>query len=160
MRIVTIGVYGFDEASFIEALRKATIDVFVDTRRRRAVRGPLYAFANSQRLQRRLEELGIRYVHRLDLAPPMAMIQAQDAADHDAGISRRERTTLPPDFREAYAAQCLAGLDAHEFVASLGEGVEAILLFCVERDPEACHRSLLADRLARDLDATVEHITP
>ena len=31
-----------------------------------------YAFANSQRLQGRLAELGIAYVHRLDLAPSNA----------------------------------------------------------------------------------------
>ncbi len=34
MRIVTMGVYGFDEHTFFETLLNANIDIFVDTRRR------------------------------------------------------------------------------------------------------------------------------
>ena len=32
-KIVTIGVYGFDEDSFFEALRKAKVDTFCDIRK-------------------------------------------------------------------------------------------------------------------------------
>nr|MBA3379353.1 hypothetical protein [Chloroflexia bacterium] len=35
-----------------------------------------------------------------------------------------------------------------------------IMLFCVERVPAACHRSLLAERLAGDLGVEVMHILP
>lgn len=160
MRIVTIGVYGFDATTFAEALRRAKIDVFIDTRRRRAVRGARYSLANSQRLQALLRDLGIRYVHRLDLAPTRELVKSQDAVDHANRIRRSDRATLTPEFRAAYARECLDDLDARALVASLGEGVDSILIFCVERDPDACHRSLLAARLAAELDATVEHITP
>ncbi len=50
-RIVTIGVYGFEEEEFFAALANARVDLFCDVRRRRGVRGARYAFANSQRLQ-------------------------------------------------------------------------------------------------------------
>ncbi len=33
-------------------------------------------------------------------------------------------------------------------------------LLCVERDPEACHRSLVADRLAAVLGLPVRHLLP
>jgi hypothetical protein len=33
-------------------------------------------------------------------------------------------------------------------------------LFCVERDPEACHRSLIAQRLIEQHGVTVEHLRP
>ena len=33
-------------------------------------------------------------------------------------------------------------------------------LLCIERDPEACHRSLIAERLVREHRLTVEHIRP
>jgi hypothetical protein len=33
-------------------------------------------------------------------------------------------------------------------------------LFCVERDPEACHRSLIAERLATEHGIAVEHLRP
>ena len=50
MQILTIGVYGFTHDTFREALAKHRPGVFVDTRRRRGVRGSQYSFANSQRL--------------------------------------------------------------------------------------------------------------
>jgi hypothetical protein len=34
------------------------------------------------------------------------------------------------------------------------------VLFCVERDPEACHRSLIAERLTEEHHATVDHLRP
>ena len=80
-KIVTIGVYGFDESSFFEALREADVDTFCDIRARRGLRGATYAFANSQRLQERLAELGIRYIHRKDLAPTRAARDRQAQTD-------------------------------------------------------------------------------
>jgi len=43
MRILTIGVYGFDEEQFFSSTLHANIDVFIDARRRRAVRASLAA---------------------------------------------------------------------------------------------------------------------
>jgi uncharacterized protein (DUF488 family) len=159
MRIVTAGVYGHTEASFFEAMKKADIDVFVDTRRRRAVRGAKYAFANSNRLQATLAEMGIRYEHRLDLAPTMELVHAQDAEDHAQGIRRSDRDDLGNALVEGYTHLVLDDLDSTAFVTSLGNPA-SILIFCVERTPAACHRSLLAERLAKDLGAEVEHILP
>jgi len=33
-------------------------------------------------------------------------------------------------------------------------------LLCVERDPNACHRSLIAQRLAEQHHVTIEHLRP
>ena len=49
--IYTIGVYGFSESDFFQKLIENNIDTFCDIRRRRAVRGSLYAFVNGKRLQ-------------------------------------------------------------------------------------------------------------
>jgi len=49
--VATIGVYGFDLDSFLAALREANVRQLLDVRQRRGVRGPEYAWANSQRLQ-------------------------------------------------------------------------------------------------------------
>lgn len=35
-----------------------------------------------------------------------------------------------------------------------------VALFCVEREPEACHRSIVGNRLAHDLGIPLEHIKP
>jgi uncharacterized protein (DUF488 family) len=160
MKVFTIGAYGWDEEDFVQAIRDAAPDVFVDVRRRRGLRGHAYAWANSARLQAMLADSGIPYVHRLDVAPSDATrhIVAKDAAA--AGIGYRERTSLSQEYLDAYGQEVLAEFDAAGFVSSLGDGVESIVLFCVERVPAACHRSLLAERLAEDLGAEVTHILP
>ena len=93
IKIITIGVYGFDESSFFEALRKAAVDTFCDIRSRRGVRGRTYAFANSQRLQARLAELGIRYIYRKDLGPTKTVRE-----NRQRQIKRRKRlnANAPP----------------------------------------------------------------
>jgi uncharacterized protein (DUF488 family) len=160
MRILTMGVYGYTEETFRRTLQAADIGAFVDTRRRRGVRGSQYSFANSQRLQETLKDLGIPYIHRLDLAPTPEMIRSQDVADHNAQIPRHERTRVTPEFRNAYEQDILRDFDPKELVASLGEGVNSVLVFCIEEVPEACHRSILAKRLHEDLGGTVEHLVP
>lgn len=159
-RLLTIGVYGFDETGFFSALTKAGVDTFCDIRRRRGVRGSTYAFVNSSRLQHRLAELGIRYVHMLDLAPSQATrdLQKQDDALH--GIGKRTRTELSPAFVRAYESECLSGFDAMQFLEALGAEARTVVLFCVERDPEACHRSIVAARLGENLGVPVEHLKP
>jgi uncharacterized protein (DUF488 family) len=159
MRVLTIGVYGFTEEGFIAALQGANIDVFVDVRRRRGVRGPLYPFANAKRLQEILARLGIRYVHRLELAPSAEIIALQGKVDHDAHVRHRDRATLSREFVAVYTEQMLSHLNPHALMEDLGDP-DTVLFFCVERVPEACHRSLLADAVATELGATVEHLVP
>jgi hypothetical protein len=158
--ILTLGVYGFSHDIFRDALERHRPGIFIETRRRRGVRGSQYSFANSQRLQALLAELDIPYIHALELAPPEAVIKAQDAADHAAHIARHDRSELTPEFVNAYEREVLAGFHSRAFVESLPGNPESILLFCVEGNPPACHRSLLAARLASDLGVTVEHIVP
>jgi uncharacterized protein (DUF488 family) len=156
--VLTIGAYGWDAETFFAALVRERVGVLCDLRRRRGVRGPEYAFVNSARLQQRLDELGIAYRHRLDLAPSTAIRQAQYAVDESMGIGKRNRSQLSPAFEAAYTAECLSDFDAAGFLAELGTG-GPICLFCVERDAAACHRSLVAARLARH-GATVRDILP
>lgn len=155
--VVTIGVYGFDEATFCDALRAARVDTFCDIRRRRGVRGPSYAFANSQRLQARLAEMGIRYLHRSDLAPSLEVRHVQDAADKAEKTAKRQREVLDPAFVAAYRREVLDSFDSRQFLEELGEA-RVVALFCVERYPAACHRALVAERLAEDLGISVEHV--
>ncbi len=161
MQIVTIGVYGFSEQAFFEKLRAAGVDTFCDIRRRRGVRGREYAFANSGRLQKRLAELRIRYLHFRDLAPSPELRKRQSAADKAAGIAKRKRAALGEAFIAGYR-DARSGFDSRKFIESLGPQTGVAALFCVERDPAACHRSLLAERLQEDLGADIEvaHLMP
>ena len=160
IKIVTIGVYGFDESSFFQALCDAAVDTFCDIRSRRGVRGATYAFANSMRLQARLAELGIRYTHRKDLGPTRAVREKQAAADKATKTAKRKRTALGEAFIEAYHTECLTAFEPQSLLDELESDAKVVALFCVETAPEACHRSLVADTLAKTFNLEVEDILP
>ena len=160
IKIVTIGVYGFDESGFFDALCQAAVDTFCDIRSRRGLRGSTYAFANSMRLQARLSELGIRYIYRKDLGPTKTVRDKQAAADKASKTAKRKRTTLGEAFIEAYQTECLAEFEPQTLLDELESDAKVVALFCVETAPAACHRSLVADKLAKTLDVEVEDILP
>jgi uncharacterized protein (DUF488 family) len=153
-RIATIGVYGFTADRFVAALRSARVEVLVDVRRRRGVRGPEYAWANARRLQAAVAEAGIGYRHLLELAPTLEMLRAQHAADAAAGERIRARSALSEEYVRAYTGQILDGVDLGALLP------DASALFCVEREPRTCHRGLIADRLAREHSVEVTHLVP
>lgn len=160
LKFVTIGVYGFTAEAFFAALQRAGVDTFCDIRWRRGVRGREYTFANSGRLQQRLGEMGLRYLHLRELAPAPALRQRQFAADKAEGTTKRKRTALGELFIKGYREEHLAGFDSQRFAEQLGPDARTVALFCVEREPAACHRSLLAERLQQDLGVEVVHLTP
>ncbi len=159
-KILTIGVYGFEEEGFFSALLANGVDTFCDIRQRRGVRGARYAFVNSVRLQKRLGELGVRYVHDKELAPTWQIRGLQKSADGASRTKKRERVGLSDAFIEAYKGEILNHYDPQTFLDEIGEACEVVVLFCVEREPEACHRMLAADFLAQELGLEVEHIRP
>ena len=175
-RIYTIGVYGFDEDAFFGSLRRHEIDLFIDVRRRRGVRGARYKFVNSSYLQAKLAQMGIGYAHLLDLAPTQRIRSLQDEADQAQRLQRRsDRQTLCKAYiheykrdilrvykRKAdlkfYASHTLAQAQA-QAGGTQPHDARRPALFCVEGDPRACHRSLAAAEIARQLDLEVIHIT-
>jgi uncharacterized protein (DUF488 family) len=152
-------VYGFTRETFLAALERADVRLLLDIRQRRGVRGPEYAWTNAKRLQAALEEAGIAYEHHVELAPTTELRQLQYAEDDRRGVGKRSRTELAPAYREGYLAEILDRADLSALAASLPrDGAGA--LFCVERDPEACHRSLVAERLEAEYGLAVEHLRP
>jgi uncharacterized protein (DUF488 family) len=156
--IATIGVYDFDRGSFLEALKGAEVSLLLDVRQRRGVRGSEYAWANAQRLQATLAEASIGYTHAKELAPTTAMREAQYREDDRLGEGKRSRTHLSPEYTRLYTEQVLDPADLEPIVNWVGSS-RAVLL-CVERDPEACHRSLIAARLQSEFGFDVEHLRP
>lgn len=156
--IATIGVYGFDRETFLATLAGAGIDLVLDVRQRRGVRGSEYAWANARRLQDAVSDAGIGYSHLKELAPTTELRQAQYRADERRGEGKRSRTVLSPEYANGYTVEILDRVDLAPIVSWIG-GSKAALL-CVERDPEACHRSLIAARLRRDWGFSVEDLRP
>ena len=146
--IYTIGVYGLSEKEFFQKLIDNNIDAFCDIRLRRAVRGAQYAFANSQRLQNKLAGLSITYLHETGLAPTTEIIKLQDKFDKEHKIQRRKREELTDVFKAAYKNRILSKFDIRQFIKGLeNSGTKKLVLFCVEKSPNACHRSLVTDKI-------------
>ena len=157
--LVTIGVYGWTLEAFLDALREAGVALVLDVRQRRGVRGPEYAWANSQRLQAALAEAGIGYRHHPELAPTTELRQLQYREDDRLGVGKRSRSELAPEYRARFLREILGQVDLDPIVEELPPDAASALL-CVERDPEACHRSLIAGRLAGEFGLPVLHLRP
>ena len=146
IRLCTIGVYGFDADSFIQALRSANVRALIDVRQRRGVRGREYAWANAKRLEAALAGAAIEYRHVKELAPTTELRQLQYAEDARVGVGKRSRTELAPAYVERYTREVLDPVGVGPILDALPPAGNAALM-CVERDPEACHRSLIAARV-------------
>jgi uncharacterized protein (DUF488 family) len=159
LTMVTIGVYGFDGESFVQTLRRADVRLLLDVRQRRGVRGPDYAWANSRRLQAGLADAGIDYEHHPELAPTTELRHLQYAEDDRQGVGKRSRRELAAEYTRRYTNEILDRADLTPIVSALPSTGTAAL-FCVERDAEACHRSLIAQRLAERHQVRIEHLRP
>jgi len=158
--VYTVGVYGRSDQGFFDLLRKSRIDVLVDIRLRRGMRGKEHAWANSQALQATLKRLGIGYLHAKEWAPTPEMLKTQHEYDVREFGGVRKRKRLAPGFERAYrkilkehSVKELLDLIREQF----GEG-PSICLFCVEDDHRLCHRSILAEEVSRVTRAKVVHL--
>jgi uncharacterized protein (DUF488 family) len=157
--IATIGVYEFDGASFTRELDAAGVTQVIDIRQRRGVRGTQYAWANANRLQARLAAARIGYEHHPELAPDTEMRQLQYRADARQGVGKRSREHLSSEYVRAYTAEILDVVPLEPLVRRLPvHGIAALL--CVEAAAEACHRSLVAERLAERFGFEVINLEP
>ena len=134
------------------------MNLLLDVRQRRGVRGAQYAWANAGRLEAALREAGVGYQHLPELAPTTSMRETQYEADAARGEGKRSRTVLSPAYAERYTEEILDRADLDKLVRFIGRSTAA--LFCVERDAAACHRSLIAARLARDQGARIVNLRP
>ena len=160
MKVFTIGIYGWTIEAFVSALKQRSIQALIDVRQRRGVRGRAYRFANANALKQLLTQHGIQYFYVKALAPPPTIRQIQKSFDAATRTLKRNRPQLAPDYIEAYNKQVLDAYDWSDIHALQETGIHRIALLCVERCPEACHRSLIANRAAEQFGVEVEHITP
>ncbi len=158
-RIATIGVYDFDARSFIEALDGAAVTKVLDVRQRRGVRGSQYAWANAQRLQALLADARIGYEHHPELAPDTELRHLQYREDDRQGVGKRSRVRLAPEYVRRYTEEILDLVPLEPLVRRLPvHGIGALM--CVEATAQACHRSLVAQRLAERFGFEVVNLEP
>jgi uncharacterized protein (DUF488 family) len=143
MHIFTIGYEATIMADFLAALTGAGVERVIDVRALPLSRRP--GFSKSP-LKAALAEAGIDYIHLKALGAPADGRAAARAGRQD-------------DLERIYAGQLQlpeAMVQAEQMRDLAAEKPSALL--CYERDPAACHRSLLLAAVARD--ATVTHLFP
>lgn len=159
MEFYTIGVYNSTEKEFFDKLLNNNIDTFCDIRQRRGVRGSKYSFVNSKRLQSKLQDLGIKYFHYLDLAPTKEIRELQKQADLHNQELKRDRKTLGQVFINEYNNQIIDHFNFNDFLNELkNSNSKNIVLFCVEESYQACHRSIVANKLSADYNFNIKNI--
>ncbi len=158
-RIATIGVYGYDARTFVAALDGAGVTKVLDVRQRRGVRGPQYSWANAQRLQALLSDARIGYERHPELAPDTELRHLQYRDDDRQGVGKRSRVRLAPEYIRIYTEEILDLVPLEPVVRQLPvHGIGALM--CVEATAQACHRSLVAARLAERFGFEIVHLEP
>jgi uncharacterized protein (DUF488 family) len=158
-RIATIGVYEFDAESFIETLDTAGVTKLIDIRQRRGVRGTQYAWANANRLKCLLSVAQIGYEHHRELAPDTELRHLQYREDDREGVGKRSRVRLATEYVRRYTEEILDLVPLDPLVRqSPVHGIAALM--CVEATAHACHRSLVAARLAERYGFEIVHLEP
>lgn len=138
--VFTIGYEGRTLQELLVALQRARVELLVDTRHRANSRKRGFA---KTALAASLGAIGIEYAHRRELGtPPDLMEDLRDAGAYDLGV---------------YADHLDARAEVVEAVAREVEGARVAML-CFEHDPRVCHRSVVADRVARRLALRVVHL--
>ncbi len=159
MEFFTIGVYNSTEQEFFDKLTRKNIDTFCDIRQRRGVRGAKYSFVNSNRLQQKLNELGIKYGYIPELAPTTEIRELQKEVDLAKGELKRERQRLGEIFVIEYKQKVLGHYDFEKLFESLDTiGAKRVALFCVEEHPDACHRSIVSEKLSSTYNSKITHL--
>ncbi|HEX2802448.1 MAG TPA: DUF488 domain-containing protein [Sphingomicrobium sp.] len=137
MRIYTIGYEAATQGEFVSALKEAGVERIIDVRALPNSRRP--GFSKTP-LRNALAEAGIDYVHLRALGTPADGRAAARAGRHE-------------ELKRIYSGQLElpeAIAEGAKMIELAGERPSALL--CYERDPAACHRSLLLRAIAPDAE--------
>lgn len=159
IKIYTIGVYNSTEDSYFNKLKSNNIDLFCDIRQKRGVRGAQYKYVNSNYLQSKLSDMGIKYLYIKELAPTTEIRQKQKDADNLNRETKKQRVTLGEVFASEYCNQILNKFDIGDLIEQIKSiGARNVVFFCVEEHAEACHRSLVANKIGKLLDSEIKNL--
>ena len=143
MRIYTIGYEGISISSFVNLLIDQGVETVVDVRELPLSRKP--GFSKSA-LAAALDRSGLAYMHRPALGCPKS-IRNRYRADGDWA-----------SYRAAFLRYLDTQGDALSDVTELATFTNCALV-CYEADSNFCHRSMVADAMARIGGMSVSHLS-
>lgn len=142
--IYTVGYEGLSLEAFLLLLRSHHIQHLIDIRRNPISRK---AGFSKQALSRALYEVDVQYTHLVDLGTPTDIRnELKTSADYDVFFEQ---------FTDYVKTQERALHKAIDIALH-----QSTVLLCFERDPDACHRRIVASEMARlsEMRLSVEHI--
>jgi uncharacterized protein (DUF488 family) len=144
--LFTIGYQQALPGAVLSELKRAKVDLLVDTRAVAASRRPGFS---KRQFAAALDEAGIAYLHLQKLGTPAQGRQAARAGDLDTLWRIYDQHIKTP------AAQDALG----ELVALIKSG-KRICLLCYERDPKECHRSRIAALVKKRTRIKIDDLIP
>ncbi|HEX3709906.1 MAG TPA: DUF488 domain-containing protein [Pseudolabrys sp.] len=145
----TLFTIGYEQAkpdAVLDELKRAKVDLLVDTRAVAASRRPGFS---KRQLAATLDEAGIAYVHLQKLGTPAAGREAARSGDFDRLWRIYDKHIKTRDAQDA--------LD--ELLALMKSG-KRIALLCYCRDPNTCHRSRVVANVKKRVRVKVEDLIP
>jgi uncharacterized protein (DUF488 family) len=142
--LFTIGYEKAAQSDVFAALRRARVQLLVDTR---AVAASRRAGFSKRQLAAGLDEVGIAYLHLQKLGTPAEGREAARAGDF--------KTLWRIYDKHIKTAPAKAELDELEKLTCSGKRV---CLLCYERDPNECHRSRISEIIHARTDQKIEHL--
>ncbi len=137
--LMTIGYERLTENSFCEALLKSKVSCLVDIRELPISRKRGFAKAALSDL---LEKKGIRYVHIPELGSPRDVRHGYRNDGDWSRYTSRFKAYLKTQIEPLERLRCLVR-------------IEKCCLFCYEEDYHFCHRSFVAEKIAKTMGETV-----
>lgn len=144
--LFTIGYEQAKSAAVLSELKRAKVDLLVDTRAVAASRRPGFS---KRQLAASLDEAGIAYVHLQKLGTPAEGRAAARSGDFDTLWRIYDKHIKTPDAQDALG----------ELIALIRSG-KRVALLCYERDPKECHRSRIAALVKKRLRVRIEDLVP
>jgi len=144
--LFTIGYEQAKRAAVLGELKRAKIDLVVDTRAVAASRRPGFS---KRQLAASLDEAGIGYLHLQKLGTPAEGRQAARAGNFDKLWRIYDKHIETAEAQDALA----------ELVALIKSG-QHVCLLCYERNPAECHRSRIAALVKKRTRVKVEDLVP
>jgi uncharacterized protein (DUF488 family) len=141
--LLTIGYEGCAITDVIARLQTANVRLLIDVRAVPRSRKPGFS---KRQLAAGLDEAGIAYVHLQGLGTPKA---GRDAvrAGHPERMHTIFQEHMTSDRAQAELAQ-----------ATALAGEQRACLLCFERDAACCHRSIVAELIARKTGQTIDDL--
>jgi len=140
MMLMTVGYEGLTIEQFFSLLCENNVETLVDVRELPLSRKPGFSKTKLQELS---EKHGIHYIHIRQLGSPR---------------------TIRHDYREHKDWRKFSSLFSHylsrqdEALENLEQRImtERCCLLCFEADHSVCHRSIVADKMSRDMDSVFQ----